>query len=177
MSSYCEVCRGLFEIPHYHGDGDTPVRVPDALSPLRAATAAASSTAAPVCGRSSSSYRSSPAFAVRSRGSSSQQRRQGSLSRRRRPSASSSHFSPAAGRERGGSRRGSPRTPSAVGVERETASTLLRMSSPARASALVRTPSPGLFYGTAAERHQRVVDTREAGGIFSRRSPKKGYGR
>ncbi|KAF5225397.1 hypothetical protein ECC02_001575 [Trypanosoma cruzi] len=144
MSSYCEVCRGLFDIPHYHGDGDTPVRVPDALSPLRAA-AAASSTAAPVCGRSSSSYRSSPAFAVRSRGSSSQQRRQGSLSRRRRPSASSSHVSPAAGRERGGSRRGSPRTPSAVGVERETASTLLRMSSPARASALVRTPSPGLF--------------------------------
>ncbi|PBJ68190.1 hypothetical protein BCY84_22026 [Trypanosoma cruzi cruzi] len=138
MSSYCEVCRGLFDIPHHHGDGDTPVRVPDALSPLRAAAAAASSTAAPVCGRSSSSYRSSPAFAVRSRGSSSQQRRQGSLSRRRRPSASSSHVSPAAG-------RGSPRTPSAVGVERETASTLLRMNSPARASALVRTPSPGLF--------------------------------
>ncbi|EKF28521.1 hypothetical protein MOQ_007729 [Trypanosoma cruzi marinkellei] len=172
MSSYCEVCRGLFDIPHYHGDGDTPVRVPGALSPLRAA--AASSTAAPVCARSSSSYRSSPAFAVRSRGSSSQQRRQGSLSRRRRPSTLSSRVSPAAGGERGGSRRGSPPTPSAVGVERETVSTLLRMSSPVRASALVRTPSPGLFLRNCSGRTSTTrLHARSRRGILTPQSKEK----
>ncbi|ESL10289.1 hypothetical protein TRSC58_01981 [Trypanosoma rangeli SC58] len=138
MSSYCEVCRGLFDIPHHHSgdgdDGDAPVRVPGAASPLE--TAAPPSTAMPGCDRRSS------LSGVPWPRDSSQPPRLGSTHRR---ASSSLRTSPAVGRERSGSRRGTPSTPSARGVARETASSLLRMSPSVRASALVRTPSPGRF--------------------------------
>ncbi|RNF10242.1 hypothetical protein TraAM80_01681 [Trypanosoma rangeli] len=140
MSSYCEVCRGLFDIPHHHrgddDDGDAPVRVPGAASPLE--TAAPPSTAMPGCGRRDGLSGGVPC----PRCGSSQPPRLGSTYRR---ASSSLRTSPAVGRERSGSRRRTPSTPSARGVARDTASSLLRMSPSVRASALVRTPSPGRF--------------------------------